>query len=91
MCLEPGETGISLGRLGERAGYASGSMAIISSLGTLLELELEPGRCVVVMCIGKSNRACLCYKDNTVFLSLQHVLDLFHELGLPKSFLVGAA
>lgn len=65
-------------------------MAVISNLGTLLELALEPERCVVVMCLSKSTRACLCYEDNTVFLSLKWILDLFYKLGLPKSLLVGA-
>lgn len=33
---------------------------------------------------------CLSHEDNTVFLSLKQILDLFYEIGPPKSFLLGA-
>lgn len=72
------ETGISLRRLEEGAGYALGSVAVIFNLGTLFEMALEPGRCVVVMCLSKSTRACLCCEDNTAFLSLKQILGLFY-------------
>lgn len=77
-----------LGDQGEGAGCGTRSVAVTPTQAQHLHWGQSLGCCQQSQVLAKAPRACLCYEDNTVFLSLKHVLASFYKLGPPKSLSV---